>query len=88
MRTTIYLDEKLKLALLSISSEESKKLKKRVGMAEIIKKALREYLSKKGFAVETKDSVINTMLSTKGTLDSRFEKRVDEVKANLNKLKL
>ncbi len=69
-------------------THNSLKLKKRVGMTEIIKKVLREYLSKRGFAVDSKDSVENSMLSTKGALDSRFEKRVDEVKANLNRLKI
>ena len=36
-RTTIYLEEKLKDILLELSYKESKKKRKRIGMAEIIR---------------------------------------------------
>ncbi len=84
-RMTIYLDDYIRRSLLELSAEESKKQGKRVGMAEMIREAIAEYLSKKGISIEETESMVNRMLSTRGTLCDDFEKRVKEAKEELNK---
>ncbi|MBI3399614.1 MAG: hypothetical protein HY026_10375 [Deltaproteobacteria bacterium] len=84
-RTTIYLDDVVKQYLLEISAEESKKKKKRVGMAEMIREALISYLKEKGKPVGDLESVKERMLSTKGKLSEGFEDRVKKVKKGFDK---
>lgn len=84
-RTTIYLDDVVKQYLLELSAEESKKKKKRVGMAEMIRTALISYLKEKGKPVDDLESVKERMLSTKGKLSEGFEDRVKKVKKEFDK---
>ena len=84
-RTTIYLDDVVKQYLLELSAEESKKKKKRVGMAEMIRAALISYLKEKGKPVDDLESVKERMLSTKGKLSEDFEDRVKKVKKEFDK---
>lgn len=84
-RTTIYLDIVTKQYLLELSAEESKKKKKRVGMAEMIRAALISYLKEKGKPVDDLESVKERMLSTKGKLSEGFEDRVKKIKKEFNK---
>ena len=84
-RTTIYLDDVVKQYLLELSAEESKKKKKRVGMAEMIRAALISYLKEKGKPVDDLESVKERMLSTKGKLSEDFEGRVKKVKKEFDK---
>ena len=84
-RTTIYLDDVVKQYLLELSAEESKKKKKRVGMAEMIRAALISYLKEKGKPVDDLESVKERMLSTKGKLSEGFEDRVKKVKKEFDK---
>jgi len=84
-RTTIYLDDVVKQYLLELSAEESKKKKKRVGMAEMIRAALISYLKEKGKPVDDLESVKERMLSTKGKLSEDFEYRVKKVKKEFDK---
>jgi len=84
-RTTIYLDDVTKQYLLELSAEESKKKKKRVGMAEMIREALILYLKEKGKPVDDLESVKERMLSTKGKLSEGFEDRVEKIKKEFNK---
>ncbi|OGP64507.1 MAG: hypothetical protein A3K22_02985 [Deltaproteobacteria bacterium RBG_16_42_7] len=87
-RTTIYLDDVVKQYLLELSAEESKKKKKRVGMAEMIRAALISYLKEKGKPVDDLESVKERMLSTKGKLSEDFEGRVKKVKKEFDKWKI
>ena len=87
-RTTIYLDDVVKQYLLELSAEESKKKKKRVGMAEMIRAALISYLKEKGKPVDDLESVKERMLSTKGKLSEDFEDRVKKVKKEFDKWKI
>jgi len=87
-RTTIYLNNIIKENLLDISLRESKKEGKRVGMAEIIREALLEYLKRRGSAVKSEAPATIRMLATKGALNEDFEKRVKEVQKKLNKWKI
>jgi len=87
-RTTIYLDNIIKENLLDISLRESKKEGKRVGMAEIIREALLEYLKRRGNAVKSETPKVVRMLATKGALNKDFEKRVKDVQKKLNKWKI
>mgnify|MGYP000020462982 CR=1 FL=1 len=87
-RMTIYIDDQIKHCLLELSAERSKKKGKRVGMAEMIREALIEYLKRRGIKIGDKESVVNKMLSTRGTLDEDFEKRVKEVQEEFQKWKI
>ena len=87
-RTTIYLDKPIKLSLMELSSEESKKKGKRVAIAEMIREALVEYLEKKGKHIESKKAVIKRMLLTKGALGEDFEKRVKETQKEFKNWKI
>ncbi len=87
-RTTIYLDKPIKLSLMELSSEESKKKGKRVAVAEMIREALIEYLEKKGKHIESKKTVIKRMLLTKGALGEDFEKRVKETQKEFKNWKI
>jgi hypothetical protein len=87
-RTTIYLDDELKRSILELSQEETRKKGKRIGMAEIIREAMVEYLQKKGMDLEGPEAVVNRMLSTRGALGGDFEKRVKEVRQELRKWKI
>jgi hypothetical protein len=87
-RTTIYLDDNLKHILINLSAEESKKRGKRIGMAEIIRDALVEYLKKRGIIIEDSGLIEKRMLSTKGTMGEDFEKRVKEVQKDYKKWKI
>ena len=87
-RTTIYLDDSIKRCLLELSSEESKKKGKRVGMAVMIRDALVEYLKKRGKSVEDSQSVIEKMLATRGTLGEDFKNRAHEVRHEMKKWKI
>lgn len=84
-RTTIYLDNLLKRHLLDLAAEESRKKGKRVGMAEMIRTAVTEYLKRRGKPVQ---DVVDRMLSTKGTLDETFEKNVKAVRKGFKKWKI
>lgn len=85
---TIYLEERLKRSLLELSAEESKKKGKRVGMAEMIRKAVVEYLKRKGVNVEDFASVINRMLLTRGTVEEDFKKRIKGLQKEFKKWKI
>ena len=87
-RTTIYLDDSIKRCLLELSSEESRKKGKRVGMAVMIRDALVEYLKKRGKSIEDSQSVIEKMLATRGTLGEDFKDRVHEVQQEMKKWKI
>jgi len=87
-RTTIYLDDSIKRCLLELSSEESKKKGKRVGMAGMIRDALVEYLKKRGKSIEDSQSVIEKMVATRGTLGEDFKDRVHEVQHEMKKWKI
>ncbi len=87
-RTTIYLDKPIKLSLMELSSEESKKKGKRVAIAEMIREALIEYLEKKGKHIESKKAVTKRMLLTKGALGEDFEKRVKETQKEFKNWKI
>ena len=78
-KTTIYLEDELRNELFDLSISKSKKTGKRIGMAEIIRFALIEYLRKKGREVHTYKSIINRMLSAKGSLGKEFYNRVQNV---------
>ena len=84
-RTTIYLDDSIKRCLLELSSEESKKKGKRVGMAGMIRDALVEYLKKRGKSVDDSQSVIEKMLATRGTLGEDFKDRVHGVQHEMHR---
>jgi metal-responsive CopG/Arc/MetJ family transcriptional regulator len=86
-RTTIYLDESLKRSLLELSAEESKKKGKRIGMAEMIREAIIEYLKERDKPVKNHDT-IERMLSTKGRLGRDYEKRVKELQREFKKWKI
>lgn len=47
-KTTIYLDKDIKMHLLEMVADISKKQGKRAAMSDIIRDALREYLEKQG----------------------------------------
>ncbi len=47
-KTTIYLDKDIKMHLLEMAADISKKQGKRAAMSDIIRDALREYLEKQG----------------------------------------
>lgn len=47
-KTTIYLDRDMKVQLLEMVADISKKQGKRAAMSDIIRDALREYLEKRG----------------------------------------
>jgi len=87
-RTTIYLDNIIKENLLDISLRESKKEGKRVGMAEIIREALLEYLKRRGNAVKSETPKVVRMLATKGALNKDFEKRVKDAQKEFRKWKI
>lgn len=87
-RTTIYLNDTIKRHLLELSSEESRKRGKRVGMAEMIREAIIEYLKRKGKPIEEPETIINRMLSTRGLLGEDFGKRVKEVQRKFKKWKI
>ncbi|MBI4378407.1 MAG: hypothetical protein HY578_04855 [Nitrospinae bacterium] len=87
-RTTIYLDDTLKHILINLSAEESKKRGKRVGMAEMIRDALVEYLKKRGITIKESELVEKRMLSTRGALGEDFERRVKELQKEYKKWKI
>lgn len=87
-RTTIYLDDSIKRYLIDISAKESRDQGKRVGMADVIREALRDYLERKGKAVSGAKSTIDRMLATKGKLGEDFEKRVKDVQTGFNEWKI
>ena len=47
-KTTIYLDKDIKMHLLEMAADMSKRHGKRAAMSDIIRDALREYLEKQG----------------------------------------
>ena len=51
-KTTIYLDKDIKMLLLEMVADMSKKSGKRAAMSDIIRNALREYFSKKEISIE------------------------------------
>ena len=51
-KTTIYLDKDIKMLLLEMAADMSKRHGKRAAMSDIIRDALREYLVKRGLIVE------------------------------------
>ncbi len=87
-RTTIYLDKPIKLSLMELSSEESKKKGKRVAIAEMIREALIEYLERKGKHIEGKKAIVKRMLLTKGALGDDFKKRVKETQKEFKNWKI
>lgn len=87
-RTTIYLDKPIKQSLLEISAEESKKKGKRVGMAEVIREAIVEYLDSRGKSLESHGVIVKRMLSTKGKLGDDYADRVKEVQKEFKQWKI
>jgi len=82
-RTTIYLEEKLKGILLELSYKESKKKRKRIGMAEIIRMAIINYLEQKEIFYQKRDVLRQKMLSVRGALGKKYAKRVQKVQKEL-----
>ncbi len=87
-RTTIYLEDSIKQSLFELSTEESKKQGKRVGMAEMIREAIIRYLEAKGKSVEKYDIKVKRMLSTRGKLGQDFEDSVKDVQKDFKKWKI
>lgn len=87
-RTTVYLEDNIKKSLLSLSAEESKRKGKRIGMAEMIRKAIMEYLKKRGVVVEEHRAIVDRMLSTRGRLGKDFEERVKEAREGFDRWKI
>lgn len=84
-KTTIYLDEDLKAHLLQKASDLSKMRGKRMGMADIIREAVREYVAKTDTAAAEKKVIVKRMLSTRGALGEGFEKRVKKARKEFKK---
>jgi hypothetical protein len=87
-RTTIYIPEKIKKALIELSFKESKNTGKRASMVQIIRDALILYLAKQHIYIEESDSVLNQMLKTKGMMSKSYEKRVKKTQKEFNKWKI
>lgn len=51
-KTTIYLDKDIKMRLLEMAADMSKRHGKRAAMSDIIRDALREYFSKREISIE------------------------------------
>ncbi len=84
-KTTIYLDDELKMHLLEKAAELSKIRGKRVAMTDIIREAVREYAAKGGATDAERKRVLKRMLATRGAMSAGFEKRVRKAREAFEK---